>query len=239
MSSYNKNHPESIQKMFNAIAKRYDAANALMSFNLHRQWNKKLINSLNDRYKDPVLLDLCSGTGDIAYEYLKEASKPSTVYLLDFSEEMLEVAKQKASKYGSDHDNIHCLLADAQSIPLDDSSIPLATVAYGIRNVKDPYKCFQEVHRVLKPGGQFSILELTQPSNPVLKLGHAIFLKTMLPLIGRFATPDKEAYHYLCNSIQAFTPPEDLKLKLIQAGFSQCSIKSLNGGIATLFICKK
>jgi demethylmenaquinone methyltransferase/2-methoxy-6-polyprenyl-1,4-benzoquinol methylase len=239
---YNKKQPETIQAMFGSIAKTYDRTNAALSFFLHRYWNKRLVREVMKGGSTPpdTLLDLCSGTGDITFSFLQQASKNTNVYLLDFCEEMLECAKQKALKSQWKHaPNLTFIQADAQKIPLADSSIDSVTIAYGIRNVNDPEKCVKDVLRVLRPGGTFGILELTQPTQPVLRFGHKMYLQNVMPVLGWCFTANQQAYEYLCNSIKTFVLPADLEHMLIRTGFQQTNRIPLSGGIATILTGKK
>lgn len=238
MKNYNKNNPETIQAMFGSIANGYDRANAILSLQMHKHWNRELVRLTTPN--DPVtLLDLCCGTGDIAFSYLNHIPVGKQALMLDFCEEMLQCAKIKADKLGLQRHQISYLKADAQEIPLASSTVPCATMAYGIRNIQDPLKCLKEVHRVLKPGGLFGILELTRPSNPILKFGHLVYLKTVLPVIGKLVTDNQEAYQYLCRSINHFIPATTLEKMMQEAGFEKVSQKKLTGGIATIVIGTK
>lgn len=231
---YNKHDPNSIRSMFNSIARQYDRTNTILSFRMHKSWNRILINKAIVPAKPEVFLDLCCGTGAIAFEYLKKAEYPVKTYMLDFSEQMLECAQQQAQNYDFYQHDIHYLQADAQMIPLLGNSVHCATIAYGIRNVEDPHRCIKDVYRVLKPGGTFGILELTQPSQPVLKVAHSFYLKNILPLIGKLVTSNQAAYNYLCNSIHTFIPPEELKQHMKSVGFQNIQSHPLFGGIATV-----
>lgn len=239
MTLYHKNDPETIREMFDSIAKNYDRTNAVLSFQMHKRWNQTLIREVILPTNPSTYLDLCCGTGAIAFEYLKKTSSDPKVYMLDFSGEMLAYARAKAESEGIDHFDITYFQADAQSIPLPDDYIDCTTIAYGIRNVKHPELCFKEVYRVTKPGGVFGILELTQPANPVLRFGHGIYLRTFLPIMGKLLTSNKDAYRYLCNSIHTFIPPEKLQELFQFAGFNEIKTLSLMGGIATILIGKK
>ena len=152
---------------------------------------------------------------------------------------MLPYAKLKAEKQNLHHHEIAYIKADAQEIPLESSTIPCAMMAYGIRNIKDPLKCMHEVYRVLQPGGVFGILELTRPSHPLMKVGHQLYLKTILPILGKWITANEEAYRYLCSSIDHFIAPEKLEQLMGEAGFEKTSQKKLFGGIATILIGHK
>ena len=227
MQNYNKNNPETIQAMFGSIAQGYDKANAILSWRMHQWWNRQLVKKAGS---SPKLLDLCAGTGDIAYAYLEK--NPSTeVHLLDFCPEMLACAKTK-QKPGQ---KLQFVQGDAMALPFSDHSFPSATMAYGIRNIQNPLKSLQEIHRVLQPGGSVSILELTQPKNRIIRAGHSFYLHAILPPLGRLITSNKEAYSYLCSSIQAFIPAEILIRHFQQAGFTSVTATSLTFGTATIF----
>lgn len=239
MTLYNKNDPETIREMFNSIAKSYDKANGILSFQMHKRWNDTLVREAILAAHPDKLLDLCCGTGEIAFHYLRQAKHTPKVFLLDFSEEMLSYAREKADAEDLNHHDIVYFQADAQSIPLPENHIDCATLAYGIRNIKDPRQCIDDVYRVLKPGGTFGILELTQPSNSLLRLGHTVYLRTILPLMGKIVTSNKQAYDYLCRSIRTFIPPEKLEEMIKTAGFDEVKRISLLGGIATILIGRK
>lgn len=239
--NYNKQAPETIQNMFGHIAKSYDLTNALLSFQLHRLWNRKLIKAAVPTSKGSYIsADLCCGTGAIALPWLFKNSYSQHVYLIDFCQEMLQQAKEKALFLKLEpHHTLNYIQANVLDIPLSNDSLDFATMAYGIRNVSSPEKCFQEVYRSLKPGGTFGILELTQPKNPLLKIGHRLYLKTIVPLLGKLIAKNGNAYEYLSQSIQTFIQPEELAKTLANTGFEKVRIQPLTGGIATLFLASK
>ena len=184
---------------FEQIAKEYDRNNAILSLGICKLWNQKLIKAMGDG----PLLDLCAGTGAIAFGHLKK--RGGKVILLDQSGPMLEEAKKRAPK-----GDITYIKGDAQAIPLEDASVNNVTTAYGIRNVADPLQCAHEVYRVLKPGGIWGILELTRPTARPLRFMHKTYLNNIIPLVGKLLSSDKQAYEYLASSIQKFTAPEEL-----------------------------
>lgn len=237
--TYKKEDPATIQNMFGTIAKQYDRTNAVLSFQMHHLWNRELNRKVIGTSYPVNILDLCCGTGEIGLNYLKNRTGSCEAFMLDFCAEMLECAKEKAKTLHLSRHLIHYLQADAQEIPLPNSSIDCATMAYGIRNIKDPLKSAREVHRVLKEGGTFGILELTQPSNRVVRFGHSMYLQYALPVLGRFLTSNREAYSYLCNSIHTFIPPEKLVEVLESAGFRDIQRQPLTAGIATIITGKK
>jgi demethylmenaquinone methyltransferase/2-methoxy-6-polyprenyl-1,4-benzoquinol methylase len=236
---YSKKKPETIRTMFDNIASNYDRTNAVLSFCMHHLWNRALVKNVVAPCKPHSLVDLCAGTGEIAFRSMRAVPALEKLQLVDFSAQMLECAKHKEPECKNSRVSVSYVQANVEELPLEDSSVDCATMAYGIRNVSNPLKCLKDVYRILKPNGALGILELTEPSNKVLKAGHRFYLKNLLPHIGKWLTYDKEAYTYLCNSIHHFVKPEALKQQMQEAGFSNLHIRPLAFGIATLFIAKK
>lgn len=232
MSQYDKTNPLSIRALFNGIAPRYDFGNAVLSGNLHRLWNRRLVSHVVATNPEHIL-DLCSGTGEITRRMI--CQKPNSSYtLVDFSEEMLGVAKKRLKS-----SSVTFCQADAEALPLGDNSFDAATCAYGIRNIQNRENAFAELYRVLKPGACVAIAELTRPSGQILRTLHKMYLRTMVPLIGRAITSNEQAYTYLCNSIETFVPTEQIIDELKAAGFSNIKAKPQTFGIATLFFADK
>ena len=221
---YTGSAPDTIRACFADIASGYDRANGFNSLGLHHIWNQKLVDSVG---KGDTLLDLCAGTGEIASRYCATYNASAT--LLDFCPEMLEIAKTKSPLFKT-------IVADVQHIPLSDCIYDAITIAYGIRNVKDRSACFNEVSRLLKPGGHFGILELTKPKSFLLRAMHKAYTTTALPIIGKLISGNKEAYQYLASSIQQFVEPQTLHQELIAANLTPIKTLSLAGGIATIII---
>jgi len=234
MDAYSKQKPGSVQALFGSIAKRYDRVNAILSFQLHHLWNRRLIKAVLKSDKPYIAADLCCGTGDIALTWLKKTALAQEAYLIDFCPEILDCARIKANALNLERHHIKYLSADVQKIPLKDQSVDFATIAYGIRNVENPMSCFSEAKRIIKKGGRLGILELTEPDNACLRLGHRFYLKYFLPLIGKMMTSNKAAYEYLSQSIKEFMKPNELALQLEECGFSQIQIQKYTGGIVTL-----
>lgn len=230
----NKANSETIRAMFGEIAPRYDAANALLSLNLHKNWNRALVKktTLND---PSCLLDLCAGTGEIANIWLEKQKFSKKAILLDFCAEMLAIAEAKPKGI---HD-VKFIQGDAMEIPLKDNSVDAITVAYGIRNVSHPSRCFQEAYRTLSPDGTFGILELTEPSNGIVRAGHKLYLNYVLPFLGGIITKKPDAYKYLSSSIQAFVKPAVLMEELKEAGFKDIQCQALTFGIAHIITARK
>ena len=229
---YKQSAPESIQAMFASIAPNYDLANSTISFGLHRYWNQQLIHSIGFAKS---LLDLCAGTGEIAFGYLKKNPEAEAI-LLDFCPEMLAVAQAKGVSF---RNRFEIVQADAQAIPLSMSSVDAVSIAYGIRNVKEPEKCFHEVYRVLKPGGRFGILESTRPTSTLPRLGHRCYTRFVLPFLGKLTAKNIEAYKYLASSVEMFSTPSVLMHNLQTVGFKNIQSKPLCFGAATLLTATK
>ena len=229
---YKHSAPETIQALFASIAENYDKANTAFTFGLHKRWNEKLIASLEGSKR---LLDLCAGTGEIAFGFLKRNPDAEAI-LLDFCPEMLAVAQKKGARF---KERFEMIQGDAQAIPLSNNSVDSVSISYGIRNVKEPSLCFAEVYRVLTSGGVFGILELTRPPSKFLRAGHRFYTNTFVPLLGKLAAKNKEAYKYLIQSVDLFSAPEILETTLKESGFRQVRRRSLMGGVATLFVSIK
>ncbi len=236
MTVYNKNDPETIQAMFNSIAQHYDLTNAVLSFRLHKQWNHALVRRVLRTQSSHTLVDLCCGTGDIAFDYLQTTSASCRAYLVDFCSDMLSCAKAKSMRLSLMQHQLHYIEANIQQLPLLNESADCTTLAYGIRNVQDSVQCIQEAYRILKPGGCFGILELTKPHHRLLRIIHSLYLRVALPILGKWLTANQDAYQYLRNSIHTFISPENLENLLIENGFIRTYREPLSGGIATILV---
>jgi len=244
---YVKQRPETIKKLFNSIAARYDLANSINSFYLHALWNKKLVQTLlKGVYADTALqiLDVCAGTGDISRRMLHYCQMrkitPPQFHLVDFSSEMLALAKDFCMTFDTQlQKQFSFYEQDVQKLPFDDNSFDIASCAYGIRNVCDPNRCLQELHRVLKPKARLGILELTRPKNWYMRTLHKAYTATMVPLVGKCLVRNREAYSYLSTSIQHFVAPDELQLLLQDCGFVNITISPMHFGIATVILAEK
>lgn len=242
--TYEKENPDTIRSLFNHIARRYDLANSLLSFHIHAIWNQKIARDLIQKAAPKNIVDLCSGTGDIAIRMLQHAAKNQRlipeVHLVDFSKEMLHIAKLKSMHLEKALQNKMIFQeADVTSLQYSENTFEAASCAYGIRNVQNMPLFFQEAYRVLKPHGHLAILELTRPENSILKMCHNLYIRICIPIIGKLLTKDKEAYGYLQESIRTFVSPNNLAQAAKDAGFTNIQMQSLSGGIATIFYMQK
>lgn len=239
MDSYSSSQPQSIQEMFATIAKGYDRANDLLSFGTYRYWNALFVKNVFNENAQQNILDLCAGTGDIAFRILKKSKVLQNVSLVDFCSQMLQEAKKKALVFDKKGHKISIVQGDAMNLDFQDSSFDLLTMAYGIRNVKDPRKVFLESHRVLRPGGVLGVLELTRPKNPFFLSIYLLYLHLVLPLVSKLFFSNKKAYLYLAKSISDFQSADSLKSLLLDLGFENVKVISLFGGICSIIKAKK
>jgi len=225
-----------VQRMFAAIAPRYDFLNHLLSFNIDRFWRKALIERLTTVLQRPraKVLDLCCGTGDVLLDMQKVASNP--VLGADFCHPMLVEARAKASHKGYP---AQLFEADALQLPLSDSTLDAISIAFGFRNLANYSAGLLELHRVLKQDGVLAILEFSHPTAWFMRLTYGFYSEMMLPAIGALISGSREAYAYLPDSIRKFPQPEELGKMMEAAGFTETTFEMLTGGIAALHIGKK
>ena len=222
--------------MFDAIAGRYDRLNHVLSAGIDRRWRTRAIRSLRLTGRERIL-DLCTGTGDLAIAAAR-AQPSARVVGVDFSGEMLRVGDRKLRNERLD-DRIAMVRGDATRIPLRDASVDAATIGFGIRNVQDMDAACAELHRVLKPGGRLAILEFAVPTMPVFGAVYAWYVNRVLPRVGRALSRNDSAYAYLPASISAFATPEEFVKILRRAGFSAISPIRLMLGSVILYTASR
>ncbi len=224
-----------IRQMFNNIAPSYDLLNHLLSLNIDRYWRWRTTRLVPPQGESPIL-DLCTGTGDLALAYDRAAGKRVPVVGADFCHEMLLRAEAKTQRKEA-QDRIRYLEADAQHLPFPDNHFQIATVAFGLRNVTDTDRGIAEMVRVTKPGGRVAILEFSQIQNPVLGGLYRCYFRYVLPWIGQTISRSKDnAYRYLPASVQEFPDGEALAERLRRHGLRDVRWHPLTFGIATLYV---
>ncbi|ETF40061.1 ubiquinone/menaquinone biosynthesis methyltransferase [Chlamydia pecorum MC/MarsBar] len=228
MTGYFKKH--NLQEMFGTLAPKYDKINGILSLGTHHLWNRVFIRMLGSA---DHLLDLCSGTGKVALSYVR-TYPGSSATLIDFSSEMLQIAKKRAPQ----NVELTFLHRDVSTLPLESSSQTLASMAYGLRNLSEKTAALKEVFRVLKPGGRFGILELTQARGLLHSL-HSCYLKIIVPKIGKFFSHHPNAYQYLSESIHNLPKDHELEQLFLQAGFQLKKKNKFFSGVATIWLLEK
>ena len=227
---------EQVAQMFNNIARHYDFLNHFLSFGIDKIWRKKAIKCLKDISPNPVILDVASGTGDLAIAALK--LNPEKVIGIDISEEMLNVGIKKIRRKGY-QDVIELKKGDSENLEFENDFFEGITVAFGVRNFENLNKGLSEMHRVLKPGGKAVILEFSKPKVFPVKQIYNFYFKAILPLVGKIISKDNSAYTYLPESVNRF-PERDLFInELEKVGFRNCTFMPLSFGIATIYIANK
>jgi demethylmenaquinone methyltransferase/2-methoxy-6-polyprenyl-1,4-benzoquinol methylase len=229
--------PERIAGMFDAIAGRYDFLNHLLSAGLDRGWRTRAVRSLQLTGRERIL-DLCTGTGDLAIAAVCAQPSAARVVGVDFAGAMLRVGEDKLRRARLD-DRIAMVQGDAARLPLADASVDAVTVAFGIRNVEHMDVACTEMHRVLKPGGRLAILEFAVPTTPVVGTLYVWYLNRVLPLIGRAVSRHNAAYGYLPASIGAFASPDEFVKILRHAGFTTIFPIRLAFGSVILYTARR
>jgi len=231
-------HPHTIAGMFDAIARRYDFLNHLLSGGLDRRWRARAVRELAFQGHE-VVLDLCTGTADLAIAAIEARQGAARRVLgVDFAGEMLRIGQQKLR--AASHDGrVPLVRGDAVRLPVASASVHCAMVAFGIRNVVDPAAACVEVHRVLRPGGRFAVLEFAMPRTPVLRSVYAWYFRHVLPRIGRAVSRHDAAYDYLPASVGTFFPPETFIAIVERAGFTRVRAIPLTFGIVYLYVAEK
>ena len=229
--------PRRIAGMFDAIADRYDLLNHVLSAGIDRRWRKRAIRSLSLAGTERVL-DLCSGTADLAIEAIRARPAAADVLGVDFAGAMLRVAREKIARHGLAN-RISLIQGDATRIPLVDRSVDAIAMAFGIRNVEDPAVACHDMYRVLKPGGRAAILEFAIPAAPGVRAVYLWYFNHVLPRIGRLVSRHTAAYAYLPASVGAFSSPQEFVTILRHSGFVEVSAVPLTFGIAYLYVARK
>jgi demethylmenaquinone methyltransferase / 2-methoxy-6-polyprenyl-1,4-benzoquinol methylase len=229
--------PARIAGMFDAIAGRYDFLNHLLSAGIDRRWRARAIRSLELTGRERVL-DLCTGTGDLAIAAVRAQPPAARVVGVDFSGAMLRVGETKLRKARLDA-RIAMVRGDAARIPLADASVDAVTIGFGIRNVEQMDVACAELYRVLKPGGRLAILEFAVPDVPVFGVAYQWYVNRVLPRIGRALSRDDSAYAYLPASISAFSSPDEFVKVLRQARFGTICPIRLTLGSVILYTAQK
>jgi demethylmenaquinone methyltransferase / 2-methoxy-6-polyprenyl-1,4-benzoquinol methylase len=229
-----------ISGMFDAIAERYDFLNHLLSAGLDRRWRRQAVDVLQLSGRETVL-DLCTGTADLALAATSGERRAKRVVGVDFSAAMLQIGTEKVRKTGpvGSVPAIHLVRGDATRIPLRDSAIDAATIGFGIRNVEAPAEACREIARVLRPGGTLVILEFSLPRSAALRNFYLWYFRNILPLIGRVVSKHPSAYTYLPASVEAFPSPEEFVQQLRDAGFGTVRAVPLTFGIVSMFVAVK
>jgi demethylmenaquinone methyltransferase/2-methoxy-6-polyprenyl-1,4-benzoquinol methylase len=216
--------------MFDRIAGVYDVMNTAMTAGLHHRWRERAAERA-ELEPGEVALDVCCGTGDLALALADRVGRYGRVIGADFSEPMLDLAREKARSRGVEQ--VRFEWADALALPYHEESFDAVTVGFGVRNLADLEHGVLEMARVLRPRGRLVILEITQPQRPPLSTFFALWFDRLVPMLGTFAG-DREAYTYLPESVKRFPPPEGLAAVMDRVGLERIRYTVLAGGIIAI-----
>jgi len=229
---------ERIRRMFGHIAPSYDFLNHLLSLNVDHWWRRKTTQLVPPEGGAPIL-DLCTGTGDLALAYDRAAGGQAPIVGADFCPEMLRLAEQKASRLKASG-RIRFVEADAQHLPFANDEFQITTVAFGLRNVTDTDRGIAEMVRVTRPGGKVAILEFSQPRGPMFGRLYRFYFRYVLPLVGQVISRSRDnAYRYLPASVLEFPDGDALAERLRRHGLIDVHFHPLTLGIATLYVGAK
>lgn len=224
-----------VQRIFSEIAPRYDLLNRLLSLGIDRRWRKVALKRLSwTQSPRGVYLDLCAGTLDVGTELSKGEGFEGKIVGADFAQPMLQAGLGKAPR-----EVLVPVVADAMALPFRTDAFDGAIVAFGIRNVADLGAGLREVHRVLKPGARFVILEFSTPRVPLVRAAYLFYFHRILPLIGRAISGHKTAYTYLPKSVANFPETEKLAAAMSAAGFRDVTWETLTFGISAVHVGTK
>jgi demethylmenaquinone methyltransferase / 2-methoxy-6-polyprenyl-1,4-benzoquinol methylase len=217
-----------VNSIFSKVHKKYDLMNDILSFGIHRFWKERLIDWMNPQIHS-TLIDVASGTGDIAKLFSNKNNNSSNVLCIEPNNEMLEKGKINLKKFK----NIQWKKGEAELLPVKDNLFDYYSISYGIRNVTDINKTLKEAYRVLKPGGRFMCLEFSKIDNEMLNFLYKQYSKT-IPLIGKYVVGSSKPYEYLIKSIDQFYNQNQLIELMINNGFKNTEFRNLSNGISAI-----
>lgn len=227
---------EQVRQMFDSIAPAYDFMNRAMTMGIDIWWRKLAVKRLK-RLHPTRLLDVATGTGDFAIQ-LHRSLQPQHITGIDLSQGMLDEAKRKVKEKGLEKD-ISFEQGDCMALPMQDEAFDAVTVAFGVRNFEHLLQGYREMARVLKPGGMLCVLELSTPTNPIIRWFYDLYTLHIIPAIGTIKSGDKSAYRYLPQSIAAVPQGDNMLQLMREAGLRDATFKLLTLGVCTIYTAFK
>lgn len=221
-----------VEQMFDSIAPAYDFMNRAMTMGIDRWW-RYVAMKLVKRSQPKSILDVATGTGDFAISLYRNIG-PERVVGIDLSQGMLDVARRKVEACGL-QDVILLQQGDCLALPFDENSFDAVTVAFGVRNFEHLLQGYEQMHRVLKPGGVLCVVELSTPRNRVMRCFYDLYTLHIIPWFGAMKSGDKSAYRYLPQSIAAVPQGEEMLAIMREAGFKDCKVKRLTFGTCSIY----
>lgn len=224
---------EKIKSLFDNIAPDYDKLNHILSLNIDKAWRRKAVHEIVDVKETLNVLDVACGTGDFTIEIARKLSSGSSITGIDLSEGMMAVGREKVSAAGVD---VALEYGDCEALVYDDNTFDRVSVGFGVRNFEHLSVGLKEMCRVLKPAGKLVILELSVPSNPLIRWCYRLYFLNILPAIGGFVSGNKGAYRYLPASVLNFPAPDKFIAMMSDAGFREVRHKAFTFGICRMYV---
>lgn len=227
---------EHVHAVFEKVYENYDSMNSVISLRLHKRWRKDVMKQMNVKPGDTAL-DVCCGTGDWSLALAEAVGVEGEVIGLDFSENMLSVAREKAHK--AQLNTIEWVHGNAMKLPYEDHRFDYVTIGFGLRNVPDYMTVLKEMHRVVKPGGKVICLETSQPTLIGYRQLYYFYFRYIMPLLGKLLVKRYKEYSWLQQSAQDFPGKHQLKHMFLEAGFKHVDVKSYAGGSVAMHMGHK
>ncbi len=224
---------DQVATMFDQISGRYDLLNRILSVGIDKGWRKKALKELKSN-QPKNLLDVATGTADVALMAAKELKSLEQITGIDISAGMLDYGRVKIAAKGLGK-KINLLQADSASIPAETNTFDAATVSFGVRNFEKLEAGLQEIHRILKPGGKLVVLEFSRPTNKLVRIVYQLYMRFITPSIGKWFSKNRDAYAYLDESIRKFPEGEQFIDVLHRTGYQHPYFKPLSFGICTIY----
>ncbi|WP_295446438.1 bifunctional demethylmenaquinone methyltransferase/2-methoxy-6-polyprenyl-1,4-benzoquinol methylase UbiE [uncultured Thiodictyon sp.] len=221
-----------VREVFDSVASRYDLMNDLMSLGIHRLWKRHAI-ALAGVRRGQRVLDLASGTGDLAERFAEIVGASGQVVMTDINEAMLSRGRERLLDKGR-VGNLNYSLANAEKLPFTSDTFDCVTISFGLRNVTHKEWAIEEMYRVLRPGGRLLILEFSHPTSKAFSRVYDLYSFNVLPFLGGLVTNDAESYRYLAESIRMHPDQETLRAMMVGARFERCAFFNLTGGVVAI-----
>lgn len=215
--------PDAVTAMFDRVAPRYDLLNVLMTGGYVGRWRRATTSAIEPRPGEWIL-DVAAGTGASSVPLARAGAR---VLASDPSPRMLEVGRRR-------HPSLDFAPADALELPFEDETFDTVTISFGLRNIADPSRALREMARVCRPGGRLVVCEFSTPTSSLLRAGHRRFVQTALPLLGRLASSDPAAYHYLADTVLDWPDQRGLAALIARSGWENVEHRDLSGGIVAV-----
>ncbi|MBP2077855.1 demethylmenaquinone methyltransferase [Oceanobacillus polygoni] len=222
---------ERVHHVFEKIYSKYDSMNSIISFQRHVAWRKDVMKRMQVK-KGSKALDVCCGTGDWSISLAEAVGKEGNVIGLDFSKNMLSIAKKKQQELKLEQ--LELIHGNAMELPFEDNTFDNVTIGFGLRNVPDYMTVLKEMYRVVKPGGKVVCLETSQPTLIGFRQGYYLYFRFIMPLFGKLFAKSYKEYSWLQESAKDFPGKTELKQMFLDAGFSHVEMKSYTGGVAAM-----